>query len=238
MPKRSTPPPDSYVDVTFDRGDVIDTIGRDEGPRTFISCSFVGALVDDVALAGSRFEGCDLTNATLADSDLSRTTWERCYGEGANFTASDLADARFEGCDLTNANFTKAEVAGSSWTDCKLLGADFSGVSGLAWTIDKTVLMYANLRGASLNERTLRDVDLTEADLTGADFERTVFEKCRLVRASWAGARFEGADLRGADLGPLETLEQIASLRGAIVSQAQAKAITHALGINVIEGAG
>ncbi len=114
------------------------------------------------------------------------------------------------------------------------MAANFRDQKGLGWNFATTVLMYADLHGVTLDGRTLRGLDLTEADLTDADFSRSVFEECKLSHASWTNARFESADLRGADLGPLESLEQLAALKGAVLNDRQAKAIVNALGITVI----
>lgn len=228
----------TFTAVAFDGADVLDRIGDARGDLHFVSCSFVGSMADDIDLTGSTFDRCDLTKAKFADSDLVRTTWTDCRGEEADFTSADLTDARFDRCELVNSTFVKTEVAGASWTHCKLLGSSFGELSGLGWTFASTVLMYADLHGVELDGRTLAEVDLTEADLSRADFSRTIFENCRLSRANWTDARFEGADLRGADLGPLETLEQIAALRGAMLSERQAKAVVNALGISVMESAG
>ena len=227
----------TFTDVSFDGADLLDRIGDARGHLRFVSCSFVGSMADDIDLTGATFDRCDLTKAKFADSDLVRTTWTDCHGEGGDFTSADLTDAKFDRCELVNGTFVKAEVAGATWTHCKLLGSNFSQLSGLGWTFVSTVLMYGDLHGVQLDGRVLHEVDMTEADLTGADFSRTVFEDCRMSRATWTGARFEGADLRGADLGPLETLEQIAALRGAMLSERQAKAVVNALGISVIESA-
>ena len=229
--------PRTFTDVAFDGGDILDHIGDARGDLHFVSCSFVGSMADDIDLTGSTFDRCDLTKAKFADSDLVRTVWTDCTGADVDFASADLTDARFERCELVNSTFAKAEVAGATWTHCKLLGSNFGERAGLGWTFVSTVLMYADLHGVELDGRTLTEVDLTEADLSRADFSRTIFENCRLSRANWTGARFEGADLRGADLGPLETLEQIAALRGAMLSERQAKAVVNALGISVIESA-
>jgi fluoroquinolone resistance protein len=226
-----------FHDVRFDGADLLDRIGDARGEVHFVGCSFVGTMADDIDLTGSRFEDCDLSNAKFDDSDLVRTTWIACRGENPSFVKVDLTDATFERCELTGAAFTKSDLAGSTWTGCKLMAANFRERSGLGWTLSDTVLMYADLHGATLDGRTLKGLDLTEADLTDADFSRSVFEECKLSRASWRNARFESADLRGADLGPLETLEQIAALKGAVLNEHQAKAIVNALGIRVVPSA-
>jgi uncharacterized protein YjbI with pentapeptide repeats len=107
-------------------------------------------------------------------------------------------------------------------------------LQGIGWEISSTSVMYADLRGVSFAGKHLKELDLSEANLDGVDFSGTTFEGCRLQRASWTGASFEGADLRGADLGPLEDAASIAALRGAIISEAQARSLANALGLQVI----
>ncbi len=219
---------------SFDGVDVVRTLGDDERPPTFVSCSFVGAALDDADLIEARFEDCDLTGAGFIDSDLTRSTFERCRGERPNFTGCDLTDASFTRCELVNALFVNVEATDASWNECKLLGSTFQHVHGMGWTIENTTMMYANLAGVGFAGRTLVGLDLTEADVKGSDFSRCVFEDCRLSRAIWTNAVFDGADLRGADLGPISDLPQIAALKGAVLSERQAKAIVNALGISVI----
>jgi uncharacterized protein YjbI with pentapeptide repeats len=90
----------------------------------------------------------------------------------------------------------------------------------------------ADLRGVSLHKQTLRQVDLSEANLSGADLRDAVLVGCRLRDARLVDARFTGADLRRADLGALSPAA-CASLRGAMISAAQAAELVRGLGLLV-----
>lgn len=225
---------DVHKNKSFDGADVIRALGDDKRPPHFVSCTFVDAALDDADLVEAHFEDCDLTGARFVDSDLTRSTFERCRGERPDFGGCNITDAAFTGCELVNAVFRDVDATDARWKDCKLIGSTFEKIHGLGWEMSATTLMYANLRGVDLSARTLTALDLTESDITGADFRRAIFEDCRLSRSTWIGAKFESADLRGADLGPIETLEQIAALKGAVLSERQAAAIVNALGIIVI----
>jgi uncharacterized protein YjbI with pentapeptide repeats len=64
----------SFTDVRFDGADILDRIGDARGDVQFVSCSFVGTMVDDIDLTGSRFEDCDLTSTKFAVAARGRTS--------------------------------------------------------------------------------------------------------------------------------------------------------------------
>ncbi|HVE90892.1 MAG TPA: pentapeptide repeat-containing protein [Actinomycetota bacterium] len=218
--------------ASFEGLDVVAELG--ERAHRFISCSFRGAVVDDAAWTGVSFEQCDLTNARFIDSDLCGSRWLRCTGDRPAFGNCDLTEALFEGCDLAGAGFASISAADAAWRDCKLLNATFTDLQGFGWDFSSCVLMYADLRDLGFRKHVLDRLDLTESDLRGADFREASFRDVKLVRADIRGADFLGADLRGADLGPLDDLERLSALKGAIISPHQAIVVAGALGINVL----
>jgi uncharacterized protein YjbI with pentapeptide repeats len=114
-----------------------------------------------------------------------------------------------------------------------LLNATFTDLRGFGWEIESCVLMFADMRDLTFRKQVLKELDLTESDLRGADFREASFERSKLVRADLRGANFAGADLRGADIGPLNDLARLSALKGATISERQARAVANGLGINV-----
>ena len=109
-----------------------------------------------------------------------------------------------------------------------------SGLRGLAvsYTLDGSTLGLANLQDVLWRGVTLRGVDLSEADLRGADLRGATLLDCVLRDVDLAHTKLTGADLRGADLGGLAE-DAPRTLRGAIVSEAQAADVCRALGLVV-----
>jgi uncharacterized protein YjbI with pentapeptide repeats len=108
--------------------------------------------------------GCDLFQADLSYSDISRrdfsgsrlrqadlelVTADRARFRGANLSIANLFGGRFSSADFTNANLERAVLVGAY-----LGGARFSGA----------VLTDANLSGAEMADA----VGLTQAQLNGA----------------------------------------------------------------------
>ena len=89
-------------------------------------------------------------------------------------------------------------------------------------TIHRTDLSMASLRFKRIGGGRLSGVNLTEADLTGCDLSGTRFEDCHLASVYVSPeTRFDRCDLRGAHVS--NAALATASMRGAIVSAAQAR---------------
>jgi uncharacterized protein YjbI with pentapeptide repeats len=135
-----------------------------------------------------------------------------CNFDGANLFGADLSGSRFRGVDFSQANLSGNTVD----------GVDFS---------------MATLRYKKFAKTKLSGVNFTEADLSGADFAGTEFTDCHLNSAVFNEETvFDGADLRGATISSSQLA--VASLKGAIVSAAQAHTLLfEAYGIVVAEDA-
>lgn len=188
-----------------------------------------GVDLSGATLEGCRFPGVDLRSATLDGTHVRGGTWP-----GAVIVDADLTDAVLEAVDLSRARLTGSLLTETRFTDCRMIGADLSGLRGLAvsYRLDGSNLGLANLQDVVWRGVTLRGLDLSEADLRGADLRDATLVDCTLRDVDLAHTRLAGADLRGADLGEL-TEDAPRTLRGAVVSEAQAADVCRALGLVV-----
>lgn len=85
-------------------------------------------------------------------------------------------------------------------------------------TVERTILMGINLRGADLSRANLMEADLSRADLMKADLSRANLREANLSRADLSHANLRGADLGGANLRGANLME--ADLSGADLSGA------------------
>jgi uncharacterized protein YjbI with pentapeptide repeats len=188
-----------------------------------------GVDLTGATLEACRFPGADLRAATLDGVHLRGGTWS-----GAVIVDADLTDAVVEAADLSRVRLTGSLLTETRFTDCRMIGADLSGLRGLAVTyrLDGSNLGLANLQDVVWRGVTLRGLDLSEADLRGADLRDATFVDCTRRDVDLGHTRLTGADLRGADLGGL-TEDAPRTLRGAIISEAQAADVCRALGLQV-----
>jgi uncharacterized protein YjbI with pentapeptide repeats len=188
-----------------------------------------GIDVRGATFEACRFPGADLRGATLDGIHVRGGTWP-----GALFVDADLTDAVLEAADLSRVRLTGSLLTETRFTDCRMIGADLSGLRGLAvsYRLDGSNLGLANLQDVVWRGVTLRGVDLSEADLRGADLRDATLVDCTLRDVDLAHTRLGGADLRGADLGEL-TEGAPRTLRGAVISEAQAADVCRALGVQV-----
>jgi hypothetical protein len=87
----------------------------------------VRTRLENSTARGSRFDGADLTGATLTDTDFSRASLR-----GATLAGVSASGAIFRGADLSGANLrdallTDADLRGADLTDADLQGADLHG---------------------------------------------------------------------------------------------------------------
>ena len=89
-------------------------------------------------------------------------------------------------------------------------------------TMQRADFSMASLRYKRVGGGRLEGVNFTEADLTGCDLSGTRFDGCHLASVYVsAETRFDRCDLRGAHVS--NAALATASMRGAIVSAAQAR---------------
>ena len=128
-------------------------------------------------LRNSRFDGCDLTTATLTRTRAYGIEMLRCQASGIDFTNADFA--------LGQGDFTSATFA-----ECNFAYADFS----------RTVLNGASLAGCRLSHSVWHDASLRDADLTACELDNVEARGLDLRGADLRDARFNRLDPREIDL--------------------------------------
>ena len=144
----------------------------------------LGELPEGLELAGAdlggcRFEGLELTEASL---------------RGTRFS-----DCRFERCELTLVDVTDATMHDLTFEACRLQAVDFGALArdpiGISVRFERCDLSLAVFRGVDLRQcgfdgGVAREAAFVEVDLRGVT----------LAGLDLTGAVIRGCDLRGADL--------------------------------------
>ncbi|MEO0481714.1 MAG: pentapeptide repeat-containing protein [Planctomycetota bacterium] len=124
-----------------------------------------------------------LTDAILADADLSH----------ANLTDADLDEANLNGADLNEAILAGAGLFDADLSYANLIGADLNGANLTDADLTEAILAVAYLRGAYLTRATLNDATLTGADLSDATLSCAILNGADLNGANLTGANLTGA---------------------------------------------
>lgn len=180
-----------------------------------------------------RFEGLTADDLNLAGAIVSGCTFVRCDLTGASLKDSQLSDCRFEGCELGMIDLTDAAFSAVHFDTCRLSGVRFEFLNQLPLVPD------ASFEGCDLSFCSFRNMDLTacafvacrawEAEflgcqLNGVDFSATDFARCTFARND-----LSGADLRTSRNYVLSPLDN--NLRGARVSLPEAAGVLLAVGL-------
>jgi uncharacterized protein YjbI with pentapeptide repeats len=124
--------------------------------------------------------GQSLSQAILADVDLS---------------GLDLSGADFTGCRLTGTNFSKAKLDGCIFANTMAQNADFSGASLKSARFDQAMLMKTSFKKTVLSGANLRQAALKQSDMEGADLSGVDLYMATVGKANLTGAVFSGANL-------------------------------------------
>jgi uncharacterized protein YjbI with pentapeptide repeats len=147
------------------------------------------------------FAGIDLSEADLAERnlsglDLSGTDFFEARLSSANLKHAKMDRAELSKADLSNAGLYKATLSAAALTAANLQNADLTEAD----------LSGADLRGANLAGAYLTGADLRDANLTNADLRDTCLENANITSASLCTARFEGANVTGVVYGNLKDM--------------------------------
>lgn len=97
------------------------------------NAKFIRTRLENSTACGALFDGADLAEAVLTDTDFSRASFR-----GANLEGVSASGASFRGADLSAANLRNAELV-----DADLRGADLTDAE-----LEGAILEGADLRGA------------------------------------------------------------------------------------------
>jgi uncharacterized protein YjbI with pentapeptide repeats len=172
---------------------------------------FDAVAFGDVAADDAEFLDCRLSGCTVDDGRMRRARLSTCLLDDVRISALDVADSTWEGVAVRHSRFG-ALVAH---------GATLERV-----TVDHVRLDYVNLRQASLERVQFLDCRIGELDLGTATLTEVRFTGCDVERLVLGGATLADVDLRGVEL---TTLEGVAGLSGARISEGQLSLLAPAL---------
>jgi len=182
------------------------------------------AVLPGARLTGLNVAERDLSEASLADPDLSQAdlrcaTFDRCGAAG-----TDLSRAEPDGASALKADLREARLIDAGLEGGKFAEADLSVVEGLAARCSGADFCDATLTWASFRAADFSNADFTWARAWRVQLDRALLQGTDLRHATLSGAGLYRADLRGADLrGTVlsSACAREADLRGADLSGAR-----------------
>jgi uncharacterized protein YjbI with pentapeptide repeats len=158
-----------------------------------MTCTFTGEeLTIPFARPEDRFDSFDCPRPVWEHASASRCVWHADQSEkppeklAATVGDGELPGARARNSDLTDVRLPEGSV---------LVDADLHGASLREATLPGVILV-----GASLTETDLVQADLSDARFRAADLTGAALSGADLTRADCAGADFTDADLRSVTL--------------------------------------
>ena len=132
-----------------------------------------GSRLHGVRCTDTRFEGCDLANATWEQVVAHRVEFITCQLLGWNALEAHLQNVRFQGCNGQFAGFRFATCKLVRFEQCDLRHADFQ---------------RADLSGVVFHKCDLRSAQLSGATLKGTDFRGSQIDDMRVGLQELPGA--------------------------------------------------
>lgn len=147
-----------------------------------------GLSVVDSQLMAVKIECCLLDKASFTDSDLSKSSWQRCRTQGLVMALNTrLVAATFDNCLLSTSSMINVIAHQLTLRFCSLTEFNAQGLqaSGSEWY--KSVLNGAQLMQANFSHAVFEASSLKEALLYNADFRNSRVYNCNLIKAqmSW-----------------------------------------------------
>ena len=176
----ATPP----VDLSGARLNGLDLSGLD----------FTGAT-----LQGARLNKTNLTGATLDNATLDQAWALEAKLDGASLKDASLFQVQLVGCSLREADLSGA-LAPANFTKCDLTGASFAGADLGADTKNQSMgLMRGDLTKVTAQGADFTGANMLRTVLEFADLRGARFDNANLATAMLAGANLDGASVAGAD---------------------------------------
>jgi uncharacterized protein YjbI with pentapeptide repeats len=115
-----------------------------------------GADLTKLRATGSTLIDCELSGASLAQSDLWRVELRGCRMSGVVLDAARLRDVRIVGCKLDTASLRSLRAERVTFDDCVLREADLSDSRWkdsaiLGCDLDAAIVTGADLRGTRVH---------------------------------------------------------------------------------------
>lgn len=133
----------------------------DESPRQFEAQRSLYTSMESADLRDTDLSGLDFRGMSLRACDLSECTFDGAQLAGSLLTDADFDESSFQNMDLRNVEMNPGQIKGADFSGATLEGKRFGfGMS--------CIYHNANLRNATIEQRTAMDMDVSGADLTGA----------------------------------------------------------------------
>lgn len=178
---------EEFSAVLLDRPDFSDQVAA-HLTFTGVHCKqgrWGGSRWHGVRCTDSRFEDCDLANATWEQVVAHRVEFITCHLLGWNALEAHLQNVRFQGCNGQFAGFRFATCKLVRFEQCDLRQADFQ---------------RADLSGVVFHKCDLRGAQLSGATLKGTDFRGSQIDELRVGIQELPGAivdHFQAAYIAG-----------------------------------------
>jgi uncharacterized protein YjbI with pentapeptide repeats len=164
------------------------------------------------------FEGLNLQNIDLRDSDLSEVAFSNC-----DLSHADLSNANLSGVDIGNVN-----LVGANLSNAILSRSSGQGILGeftlpQGWMVSQGHLLgptsivqsaslrYLDLKGINLQGAQVYDTDFTGSDLTGSNLQNATVGRSNFSQVNFASVNMDNAWLEDSKLDGVKSSNVIGS---------------------------
>lgn len=121
---------------------------------------------------------CDLSGSDMRGMDAQQGDIKLCKLHGADLSDSFFYKAALNDNDFTGATMCNIKLEYGYMYDSILVGANLEGASLTFSNLSRSDFSGANLRGVDFTGAALDGVNFTGADLTGAIFSKCIASTC------------------------------------------------------------
>jgi uncharacterized protein YjbI with pentapeptide repeats len=184
---------DSFGDVS----EIMEHVPHGETSRPHedkVTSSLYKTIVTGIKeVAGSKptLKASALTQADLADTDLSGRDFSMSALMKTTFDRANLQDAKFKGAALSGASFVAANLKMAVFSGSDLHNVNFDNAD-----LTRTMLNASALKGATFVGATLTNTEFNKSDLSDISFDNLVLEGVSFNSSSLKNASFKKSVLR------------------------------------------
>jgi len=153
---------------------------------------------EDLAISHVALRDTKLDAISSHHLQLDSAILERVALAGSRFASIHLRDVRFLGCDLANVETRALTAIRVEFVDCHMTGFRVTeGCQADDVLIAEGSQQYAQFVAARFRFSEFVDCNLIDAAFGSADLRGCIFRGCALRNADFSDAKLEGVDLRG-----------------------------------------
>lgn len=119
----------------------------------FENCDLSNISFAESALFRVEFISCKLVGTNLAETVLNHLTLKDCNARYINLSMSKINQARFSVCDLRNSDINDCKLTSIAFENCELIEAEFS---------------HTPLKGIDLSDSHIEGIHINLPDVRGA----------------------------------------------------------------------